>query len=427
MLLLMTTSCKSGSHSVDSLPDHSSSMVQAPSLTTYPKENVRVISDLVKIWPADPVLVPSPVTIASRLDSLFCDSLLQYAQAALYVYDITADSALYERGIHQRMRPASTQKILTAVTALGLLGPGYTYQSKLYLHGKQQGQTWQGAVCVKGGFDPLFSKADLQRFVSAIRSRNIRVINGPLLLDVSFKDTLEAGNGWCWDDENPSLSPLLVNGKDCFAQAFRQELSRQGIRIVGGDSIGMVPQHANCITTARHGIAAVLRPMMKESDNQMAESLFYQLAARKGKAWATAEDASKIVTNYIAKHIGGDVSMYRVADGCGLSPYNFVTVELLVNLLRYADAQPQIREQFLASLPVAGVDGTMKKRMLGTAAQGNVCAKTGTLTGTSSLAGYATAANGHRLCFAIIVQGQRKGTEARKFQDKVCRILTERP
>ncbi len=74
-------------------------------------------------------------------------------------------------------------------------------------------------------------------------------------------------------------------------------------------------------------------------------------------------------------------------------------------------------------MPVAGQDGTLKKRMRNDIADGNVHAKTGTLTGISSLAGYCTAANGHTLCFAIINQGVMHGRNGKTFQDRVCTAL----
>ena len=75
------------------------------------------------------------------------------------------------------------------------------------------------------------------------------------------------------------------------------------------------------------------------------------------------------------------------------------------------------------SLPVAGTDGTLKSRMQGPFTNGNVCAKTGTLTGVSSLAGFCTAANGHQLAFSIINNGLRHTRNGRAFQDKVCNEL----
>ena len=72
-----------------------------------------------------------------------------------------------------------------------------------------------------------------------------------------------------------------------------------------------------------------------------------------------------------------------------------------------------------------GRDGTLKNRCKGSSAQDRVHAKTGTVTGVSSLAGYATAPNGHQLAFAIINQGIRHTSTGRNFQDRICKALTQ--
>ena len=116
-------------------------------------------------------------------------------------------------------------------------------------------------------------------------------------------------------------------------------------------------------------------------------------------------------------------SHYKIADGSGLSLYNYVTPELMTKLLAYAYRRPSIFRELYTALPIAGEDGTLKKRMRGTPAQINIRAKTGTLTGISSLAGYAVAANNHMLVFCIINQGVLKNGDGRDFQDKVCVAL----
>ena len=171
-----------------------------------------------------------------------------------------------------------------------------------------------------------------------------------------------------------------------------------------------------------HSIKQVLQRMMKDSDNHYAESMFYQTAASTGHHPATAVDARNI-TKKLINRLGLDANRYRIADGSGLSLYNYVTVELLVKLLRHAWRTPSIAKALMPALPVAGVDGTLKSRMQNTRAQGNVRAKTGTLTGISSLAGYCTAPNGHELAFAIINQGILDKTTGKAFQDRVCQVL----
>ena len=109
----------------------------------------------------------------------------------------------------------------------------------------------------------------------------------------------------------------------------------------------------------------------------------------------------------------------------GLSLYNYLSAELEVMMLRYAFRNDNIKQHLIHSLPIAGVDGTLKKRMKSGSVHGNVKAKTGTLTGIISLAGYCTAANGHELCFSIINNGIMHGSNARHFADKVCNLLCQ--
>jgi len=161
---------------------------------------------------------------------------------------------------------------------------------------------------------------------------------------------------------------------------------------------------------------------MKESDNLYAEAMFYQLDMIDGTHPATAKGAAEVVKSQITR-LGKNANTFSVADGSGLSLYNYTTAELEVLMLRHAARNKWIDIHLRPSLPVAGVDGTLEKRMVQSPAKGNVQAKTGTVTGVSSLAGYCTAPTGHRLCLSIINQGVRSMKLGRDFQDKVCEIL----
>ncbi len=162
---------------------------------------------------------------------------------------------------------------------------------------------------------------------------------------------------------------------------------------------------------------------MKDSDNLYAEAMFYHIGQYQHSI-STARYAKQHERKLIAR-LGFNPDDYRLADGSGLSLYNYLSAELEVALLRYAYCHPDIFEVLYESLPIAGIDGTLRKRLTDTAAAGNVHAKTGTVTGVSSLAGYATAANGHMLAFCIINQGVMSSKKAKDFQDRLCLILTE--
>ena len=368
------------------------------------------------------VVLPWPVNVQTRLDSLVTDPLLERTQLGLMVYDLSADSILYNYGGRQTLRPASTMKLLTSVTALDVLGSSYDFRTYLYYKGTIADGVLTGDVWLVGGMDPLFDDTDMRIMAETLHRVGIDSISGRIVRDISFKEEALLGEGWCWDDDNPQLTPLLVSRKDEFADRFKEELQKCGIAVNAPITTDRLPKDVLLICSRSHRLSEVLEPMMKESDNLYAESMFFQLAATVGKRPATAAHARQVIKTTVTKAGVTGIS-YRIADGSGLSLYNYVTPELMVRLLRYAYLKRDIMAALYPALPVAGVDGTLKKRMKGGPAQGNVHAKTGTLSGVSSLAGYCRAANQHLLAFCIINQGIMKNAEGRDFQDKVCEAL----
>lgn len=370
----------------------------------------------------EPEALPWPRNVQERVGHLLDNKMFESSQVGLMVYDLTADSAIYRYNEKQMLRPASTMKVVTAVAAIDRLGGSYQFRTSLYYTGEISNGTLTGDVWCVGGFDPLFNSDDMTAFVESILQMGIDTIRGRVVADKSMKDSDRLGEGWCWDDDNPVLSPLLISRKDCFVERFVSELRDAGVVVDASCSEGTLPGGAFVVCTRFHTIDQVLTRMMKDSDNLFAESMFYQLAAMSGGRPARSSHARKAIRRLIGK-AGLNGSDYKIADGSGLSLYNYVTAELEVQLLRYAYRYTNIYLHLLPSLPVAGEDGTLKGRMRGTLAEGNVKAKTGTLTGISSLAGYCTAANGHTLCFAIINQGVMHGSSGRAFQDRVCSAL----
>lgn len=369
-----------------------------------------------------------PENVMARLDHLMNEPLLKKTQLGLMVYDLTADSAIYCVGEKQTMRPASTMKLVTAITAIDKLGGGYQFRTQLYYTGIIERNILRGNLYCVGGMDPRFNNDDMRAFVESLQRMSIDTICGRLIADTSMKDDTRLGEGWCWDDDNPSLTPLLIGTKDLFMERFRQELRDGGITVVDNEEAIANNKTKNRplihLCSRFHSLDQVLMRMLKESDNLYAESVLYQVAASGGVKNASATHARQWIHKLITR-IGLNPSDYKFADGSGLSLYNYVSAELLVGLLRFAYHNQNIYGQLYPALPIAGVDGTLEKRMKGAFTNGNVRAKTGTLTGISSLAGYCTAANGHHLAFAIINQGVLRNASGRTFQDKVCTALCE--
>ena len=371
-------------------------------------------------------------TDSAAIDSLICDPAIAArpwpqdvqarTQLGLLVYDLTADSAIYRCGDRQTLRPASTMKLVTAITALDKLGIDYQFRTSLYYTGRVSNRTLTGNLYCVGGMDPQFEREDMKAFAESIRKLGVDTIRGQIVADHSMKDESRLGEGWCWDDDNPELSPLLIERKDQFLECFLKELRSAGLQVDAPFAEGLLPNGAVILCSRFHPMSQILTKMMKESDNLYAEAVYYQIAASGGVRRASADKARQWERKLIGR-IGLNAGEYKLADGSGLSLYNYVTPELMVRLLRFAWQRQDIYAPLLGALPIAGIDGTLEKRMQKSAAAGNVRAKTGTLTGISSLAGYCTAANGHQLCFCIINQGVMRQASGRTFQDKVCAAM----
>ena len=368
------------------------------------------------------VALPWPRNIQYRLDSLLRHPMFETSTVGLEVYDLTADSILYKVNEHQMLRPASTMKLLTAITAIDKLGGSYQFRTQLYYTGKVEDHTLTGDLYCVGGFDPRFNIDDMNAFVESIRRMGVDTIRGSIVADRSMKDADLLGEGWCWDDDNPPLSPLTIGRNTQFVDRFIRQLVDDGVVLDVRVSDGTLPDSAFHLCSRFHSIDQILLRMMKQSDNFYAEAMFYQLAAHQGHRPARAKDAAAIVKRLISK-VGLGHRPYRIADGSGLSLYNYLSADLEVRLLRYAYRNSTVYLHLLPSLPVAGSDGTLRNRMRGSFAADNVKAKTGTLEGVSALTGYCTAANDHRLCFSIINQGVMHTSNARRFQDRVCNAL----
>ena len=365
-------------------------------------------------------------SLAIRLDSLLQHPMFQTSQVGMMVYDLTADSVLYEHNSRQTLRPASTMKVVTAITALDHLGGDYQLHTRLYYTGTLADGKLQGDIYCVGGFDPMIDPLDVRAFAQNIHQLGVDTLQGNVYADQSMKEPLEYGEGWCWDDKNPQLLALSVGRNDNFADLLVREMLNDSIVLIDSRvEEQRCPAEATPMAICTHSIDQLLDRMMKKSDNFYAEALFYQIArALTDQHTAKAADACTAVKRLI-RRVGLNDKNYRIADGSGLSLYNYVSAELEVRLLRFAWQNERIYAHLYPSLPIAGVDGTLEKRMRKTAAYGNVHAKTGTVTGISSLAGYCTAANGHQLAFSIINQGVLRNQSGKDFQDRVCQVLCE--
>jgi PBP4 family serine-type D-alanyl-D-alanine carboxypeptidase len=162
----------------------------------------------------------------------------------------------------------------------------------------------------------------------------------------------------------------------------------------------------------------------KPSDNLITEITLKTLGKEVRGEGTTA--AGVQVLREFLQSAGLEMGAVHIVDGSGLSRINGVSPENFVRLLEYMHRSPH-SEAFRESLPVYGVDGTLRNRLRGTPVQGNGYAKTGSLNRVSSLSGYLRTKSGRWLAFSIIMNAYNAaGSDARALQDKLVQILWER-
>lgn len=467
------------------------------------------------------------VTIA-RFDSLVRVLLPKGANVALMAYDLSDRRTLYAYQADKLGRPASNMKLLTTIAALDRDQADEPFRTEVWAEHTPKNReaapaensqqvapqdTLYGNLYVVGGMDPEFDEAALDSLVSQVTQQPFKVICGTIYGDVSLRDSLPYGNGWCWDDipydYQPWLSPLMlckgvlqvkatpsatkgepatltfspassyytVENLTCsrtpqagdfhvernwmeqsnhlkvsgnvhrtrssnltlhgsaqfFMHTFVERLLQRGIALI--DAQDSLPTHkpiyawkrlendaaATCIAHYETPMQQVVKQIMKESDNLNTEAVLTRLGAQTtDRRPIHAEDGLQAVRQLIQR-LGLNPKDYNLADGCGLSNYNAISPELLVAFLRHAYSRTELFQKLYKALPVAGIDGTLKNRMKkGSPAYGNVHAKTGTISGISSLSGYLQGRSGHWIAFSIMNQNQLSGRDARRMQDILC-------
>lgn len=217
------------------------------------------------------------------------------------------------------------------------------------------------------------------------------------------------------------LDPALYCGT-----LLREMLAERGVTLYGTVRYGEVPEEA--VEISQHispPLSRILWEMNKPSDNLIAELLLKTIGAELRGAPGTAKKGLGAISNLLGQ-IGVDRGYYTFADGSGVSRYNLVTASLLTDLLVYIFRNFAVMPEYLASLPVGGVDGTLTRRMQGMSAEGVLRAKTGTLRGLTALAGYTVTADGETVAFSIIVSNYLGSVSPRRaLQDKIGDILTQ--
>jgi len=207
-----------------------------------------------------------------------------------------------------------------------------------------------------------------------------------------------------------------------FGLVFRNLLVLEGIEFDGQIIRKQTPPWASVFYTHESKpLHKIVNDFNKDSVNIIGEALVKTLGAKYVGQPGSWDNGSYVISKFIKDSvIGPDINF---ADGSGLSRYNRVSPKVLANVLSNAYNKTDFSYEYMSSLPVAGVDGTLKKRFRRSKVKGRVAAKTGYLNGVRALSGYVFAKDGNILVFSVISNGL--GWKAKTFQNELLLELVE--
>jgi len=188
--------------------------------------------------------------------------------------------------------------------------------------------------------------------------------------------------------------------------ALSEALRSRGIVVAGGE-LGVVSPRVADKTIRATPLFAIHSPPLREilpalekpSQNQIAEILYKTLGLEKTSVGSA--DSGRVVLERQLATWGAEPDGYLIRDGSGLSRYGYLSPETIVRVLDKVRADTAFHV-FYDALPIAGLDGSLRNRMKGTAAAGKIHAKTGSVANARSLSGYALTADNHTLIFSLL-------------------------
>ncbi len=372
--------------------------------------------------------------LREKIDSVLlgvnCDVSVQVVSASKY-------DLIYEYKPGMQMIPASISKVITSAIALKYLGIGYEFKTVLYTDdGDLSDGVINGNLYIKGYGDPEFDMDGVINLVNQFTGKNINEITGNVVYDDSYFDDKYKGLADYYSGDTkgnywPYVCALTFeknkgssNPPYAAADFLVSVLKEKNVKVEGAIVAGITPVSAKEIGKETHPLPLVMANMNKPSDNHSAITIFKCVGADFGQPPGTLEKGSTAVIEFLTS-LGIPRNDFEILEGSGLTRHNLVNSNLYIQLLKYLYDREDIFDAFYQSLTVAGVDGTLKSRMIGTEAEKNVHAKTGTLNGVSTLTGYAVTRDGELLIFYIAMNGFGTANPKpyRSKQDEICELL----
>jgi D-alanyl-D-alanine carboxypeptidase/D-alanyl-D-alanine-endopeptidase (penicillin-binding protein 4) len=393
--------------------------------------------------------------LRADLDRIITDPVYGGARdrSCLVVGDPGGGTVHYSRQPSLGLIPASTLKLLTTAAGLAQLGPGHRFTTDVRATAPPAADGAVGDLYLIGGGDPLLSTAEfasdggyqgqprrstsIEALADKVVAAGVRRV-GRLLGDESRYDSERLVPSWnpryiANFDISP-LSALVVNkaftqnsppatavSPPAHAASVLAALLRARGVTVGDTGAARAPANTTRVTSIESPpLSDIAAEILENSDNLAAELLVKELATKPG-VQGTTNAGLAVVEERLRQMAGVAPEEVDAVDGSGLDRSDKASCSVLQRVV--ATGPPQLND----GLPIAGRNGTLHRRFIGTPAAGRVRAKTGSLEGVVGLSGLATGQNGRNLAFSLIANDLPSASAGAGLQDRVVNVLATFP
>ncbi len=373
-------------------------------------------------------------------------------RTGIMVYNPLTQDTLLRINHTESMIPASNTKLFTTSAALDLMGGDFLLSTKLLSDDSNLDDgVINGNLYLKGLGNSIFTSDDLTDMTASLSRMGIIKITGDIVGDDTYFDDVYTRDDWIKDEKAnvklPAISALvldrnrtrtikkrrgrnrtyIVNVKNPplhAAKKLKETLEKNNIEVLGEASYYETPLTASLLIENSVELREVINLINKRSDNFLAECLFKTIGAVASGKQGNSFYSTQAILTFI-KDNGIYSKGTAVVDGSGISRFDQVTPGAIIGLLEKMYFDINNFEDFYNSLSIAGVDGTLDDRMIGTLAENNFRGKTGTLNGVSSISGYLTTAGGEDFIVCIIFEfNSGRWKNYRNLQDEIIEALS---
>lgn len=372
-------------------------------------------------------------------------------KVGILIYDPILRDTLFKLNPTQSMIPASNTKLFTTAVALSNLGGDFQISTKIFSDDSEISDgVINGNLYIKGFGNSTFTQYDLDRMVGEIQSKGINKVTGNVVGDDTYFDNVYRRDDWIADEvanvKLPPVSALVLDrnrkvvqirkGKRIRTQVseiqnpplhlaieLRSKLIASGISVDGNAKSGETSGKSFLLTESSINLNELIKLINKHSDNFLAEVLFKTIGAEKSKVQGTAFYSTQAILDFIEDN-GIYANGTTVVDGSGISRYDQITPAAIVGILEAMYFDVNNFSDFYNSLAIAGVDGTLRRRMTGSIAENNFRGKTGSLNGVTSLAGYLKTKNSDDIIVSMIFEYQKGSSSFYKdLEDEIITLV----